>query len=472
MKKFIKYALVAFFTAIFSAGALWGASRVLTPKGEIEKFYDEPKHTIDVLVLGGSHAMAGVSPVQIYEETGITAYNLCTWSQPVWVSYYYLQEGLKTQTPKVVLLDAFTVLYDTSYLTGVDVDLVSDDFAPLLKPSFNSVQMNLARRRCQVTRKTWDEYFNLAKYHGRVNQLSAYDFTAIWQNNASGTKGFGPMYSGEAFPDYQIPTAEGTLPLYAYAEEYLYKIIALAKENDIQLVLFKAPYLLEERDVALLQRIAEIAAEEGVPFWDYCTANTVGFDYNTDMADHGHVNYLGAGKISGDIARRLQEMLPPTALTEELAMAWQTAVDAEMKEENQMYLKMGATFAEEVRRADPRIQPLFILAKQGALYENDTEAWALFDGTDFAPILEEDVTLLVWAAGGTVWVNEQAQQQLAPHGITVETDMHGKVHILQDGNDYSHGRDGINVAVANGNSSEIFHYFSLAREHDFTIYTA
>ena len=73
-------------------------------------FFALENDTAEVLFLGTSHMGSGVSPMKIYEDTGIVSYNLATSGQPLECSYFLLKEAFKTQSPKVVFLDAGRIL--------------------------------------------------------------------------------------------------------------------------------------------------------------------------------------------------------------------------------------------------------------------------------------------------------------------------------------------------------------------------
>ena len=93
---------------------------VLTPKYDygicpITNFYRQPEDSVDVLVMGTSCGYAGVNTNILFEEYGIAAYNLCGAELPYWVTDYYLEEALKTQRPKVILLDAKAAIYRDDY---------------------------------------------------------------------------------------------------------------------------------------------------------------------------------------------------------------------------------------------------------------------------------------------------------------------------------------------------------------------
>ena len=72
-----------------------------------DQFYDMKKDTVDVLFLGSSHSYCGFSPQEFYDRCGIRSYNLGSSRQSTWLSYYWLREALKTQTPQAVVMDVY-----------------------------------------------------------------------------------------------------------------------------------------------------------------------------------------------------------------------------------------------------------------------------------------------------------------------------------------------------------------------------
>ncbi len=85
----------------------------------MDAFRNLEEDSLDILVLGSSHAYVDINPAVLWSEYGIAAYDLCGSNQPMWNTYYYLKEALKTQTPKVVVLEAYCVSLDLEYIDEV-----------------------------------------------------------------------------------------------------------------------------------------------------------------------------------------------------------------------------------------------------------------------------------------------------------------------------------------------------------------
>ena len=73
-----------------------------------DSFHNLPEDSIDVIVLGSSHAQYSFVPSFFYEDTGLYSYVLGSAFQPIKVSYLMLKEALKTQSPEMVILEVYT----------------------------------------------------------------------------------------------------------------------------------------------------------------------------------------------------------------------------------------------------------------------------------------------------------------------------------------------------------------------------
>ncbi len=473
IKKLCKYLAITVLTAmLFFAGLYW-VTRIVTPTGSIESFYDEPSQTIDVLVVGGSHAMCSIAPVEIYDKTGLTTYNLATWSQPVWISYHYIQEALKYQSPQVVILDVFGSFYDRSYLTGTDVDLVSDDFAQLIKPSFNLLGLNFSRFRSQVTRKPWSEYLNIAKYHSCITQLEWQDVEKIFHDDSTTAKGYGPFYTMEDFSSYEYPQTDRIAQLYPAAEEYLLKTIALLKERNITPILVKIPHIADENDIALVNRIHQLAQEQEVQFLDFCSTNALQLDFSVDFADHGHVNNYGAKKVTAAVAEHLAGLGLAVSHSDEVTERWQQASAFENDELQKMEIRLSKSLTEFVQRVVQHENSALIISKK------DTGGLSQTDYDDLKQMLK-DTSL---AAMGDVLQTEQAfvlvDEQLLigqqavdwcdQRGIDLSADGTGQISDTDEMLSYC--REGLNAVVYDQAQQQSYFYCSLAKEHGYFPYT-
>lgn len=294
-KTAVKVALGALILSLI----LWQADRVLAVKYDdgiysVTKFYELDKNTVDVLVLGSSHAYMSFNTGVLWREHGISSYLLTASSQPLWNSYYYLKEALKTQTPKLIVLEGFRLLEEEEFLSPGYV--IKSTYG--LKWSEN----RLDAIRASAPREDWPGYLlGYTQYHDRYGVLSEEDFTFRKEaEKYEDWKGFefGMTAQSMGQPDFGAP--EGYLELPEKSERYYRAIIELAQEKDIPLMVVIAPYGgMTPEDQMRLRTAEKIAGEYQVPFLNYnMMEDKLFIDYKTDMFNTSHMNGRGSCKFT------------------------------------------------------------------------------------------------------------------------------------------------------------------------------
>lgn len=167
-------------------------------------FYEQEKDTIDVLVLGSSHAYSDINPSVLWSEYGIASYDLGGSVQPMWNTYYYLVEALKTQRPRLIILEAFCLNYMYDY---------SDD-SRIIKNTYG-LKWSSNRLDClRASAPSKDYWLPLLHEHNRYAAISEEDFRSNLGNPLYiDWKGFINMTSTESFeqPDISNVSSCGTL---------------------------------------------------------------------------------------------------------------------------------------------------------------------------------------------------------------------------------------------------------------------
>ena len=142
----------------------------------LKTFYRQPKDSIDVVFVGSSHIYENVSTGVLWDEYGIAAYDLAGSMQPVWNSYYYINECLKTQHPKLIVMDINSaVLSDNSNSGAKDLT----DMSRIIK---NTYGMKPSRDKLEAIKASanssfWREYIlEFPTYHTRYSELSKADY--------------------------------------------------------------------------------------------------------------------------------------------------------------------------------------------------------------------------------------------------------------------------------------------------------
>ena len=314
--------------AIFiTVAALWFLQRLLVPKYQrgvvegsmIEEYYDsEEPH--EVLFLGDCEVYENISTVALYRDYGISSYIRGSAQQLTWQSYYLLEDTLRYETPDVVVFNVLALKYgepqSESYnrmtLDGMEWSL----------SKWNAIEASMTEDENMI-----DYVFPFLRYHSRWSELTATDFEHVFDKDRVTINGYymrTDVLPEGPFPD-PMPLADYTLP--ETSMEYLSRIVELCRENDIELVLIKAPTLYPHWYDQWDEQVRDFAAANNVPYINYIyLRNQIGLDMSVDTYDAGlHLNLSGAEKFADYIGQYLVDNYDLTDYREvpEVAQMWQ-----------------------------------------------------------------------------------------------------------------------------------------------------
>lgn len=277
-------------------------SEILTPDrdrlpwnvtSKIKGFYELENNDLDVVFLGSSHSFCTFNPAVFYQQNGINSYVFGSNEQPLWLTYHYFKEVLKRQNPKVVVLESFYIS-EADQFKKDGVNKLSLDDLPF---SWNKIEAQ--RISFEDNLEGINPFFN---YHDRWKNLSIKDFETTEYGLL---KGFTPLY--KTTPKVILNYESIAMPLPAKSSKYLTKIINLAKENDVQLVLAYAPYNINISHSSHIKTVQKMADSANIPFINYTDLqllDSIGFNQKTDF-EGGHTNLYGARKVSSHLSHYL-----------------------------------------------------------------------------------------------------------------------------------------------------------------------
>lgn len=251
------------------------------------------KDSLDVVILGSSHAYCSIDNLLLEQKYDIQAYTLATQQQSVKLNYYYFKEMLKTQSPKKVIVELFMI----GRVHGYQSDDILHDAIDVLPWSFNKIQMI---EDAVPDDKKMEHYFPIIKYHTRWKELTLDDFSydyKKWEDKERGFVRLKQVYPTEL--DLSLPF--GSVREISEEDlEYLGKIEKLAEEHNIELIYLYAPYPMDGNAVDYAYTIELYAKEKGITYINgYELLSELKYDGNTDFCDeYGHLNESGAIKLT------------------------------------------------------------------------------------------------------------------------------------------------------------------------------
>ena len=291
-----------------------------------------------MIFIGDCEVYENISPITLWEEYGITSFIRGGAQQLIWQSYYLLEETLKYEKPKVVVFNVLAMKYDEPQKEAYN--RLNLDGMKLSKEKIKAVKASMMDDENLI------EYiFPLLRYHSRWSELTSEDFKYLFKKDKISHNGYYMRVDVE--PVKSIPKGR-KLSNYQFGERsyyYLDRMVELCKENDIDLVLMKAPsiypYWYDEWD----EQIKQFAEENGLTYINFLPlAEEMGIDYSKDTYDGGlHMNLSGAEKFTAYLGEILKEKyaLEDRRNDEKLAAEWQgkIAFYEWMKDHQQMELQ-------------------------------------------------------------------------------------------------------------------------------------
>lgn len=273
----------------------------------LEYLYEQDENTVDLLVLGSSHAFEDVNTAILYDRYGISSYILAGSVQPFWNSYYYLLEALRTQHPKMVILEGYMAVQDFDY----------SDHSRIIKNNLGIKNFFTRLESIMVSspdEKKDDYIFSYRLWHSRYEEVNESDFAEYYDKPLyQYYKGFGMNFAKISYERPGVETFRGSVPINQKEELYFRKILEVCGQQQIPVMVVVSPYVLTEGEQQKYNYLEEIAQEYEVPFINYNSKEEyerIGMDFSEDMADEGHLNYQGTVKYTEVLGKDIRNYLP------------------------------------------------------------------------------------------------------------------------------------------------------------------
>lgn len=269
--------------------------------------YKLEKNTVDVAFVGASTVYYGIQPNVLWNEFGITSCNVASAGQSIPCSYFIIQELLKYQNPKVLVLDAYATYYESLWY---DINGLHSATDPLrLSPE------KIKMLGTMLEEQTFDEkvpyYLTLDLYHSRWKELTDIDFYP-------GTFMKGSVFTHRRFDNVQIPVPEERADVHELVIEYFDKIAALCEEEGIKLVVIEIPRGLYTGDdwptftydsYCINNTFFDYIDENyDIPYKYYSKTGELQLDFSNDYYDRTHLNIYGAEKLSLNIGKFIDDL--------------------------------------------------------------------------------------------------------------------------------------------------------------------
>lgn len=265
-----------------------------------KQLYQTPKDLMDVVFVGSSHCYASVYPDLLWREAGIAAFDMAISGQDKKSAYHAIIEVLKTQSPKVICIDGYALLYEEHGVIGnVYRNLLS------MKRSENSNKLIISYMNEE---ERMDYLLRWPIVHTRYRELKKYDFVPYEPSiyGRGGVLNWASASYAERPVEAQACNEIGELG--SSNEEWLNQLVELSEKEDFELVFFVAPFFLTADEQKIINAAGDYLEAKGIPFLDFnMRIEELGLDYTADFMDSNHLNGYGAAKVTSFFQTFLEE---------------------------------------------------------------------------------------------------------------------------------------------------------------------
>ena len=259
---------------------------------------------LDVILTGPSTLIDYYFPYQAWNDYGITSYNYSGPGLRSSLSREYLEDIRSTHRPDLYVVELSTMdLWDDSEVDEGGLRNWSDSLFFLNPYRIEGLKDYLDHHSYDI-REAVSYYIPLIKYHTNYNALSEeYHWNFVFDRDSVRglTKGYYGLetHTASALPDLTEERADRDL----IQTHYLNEILDYCDKYDLTVLFLVTPHPRDHEACTVFNTWGDMITERG---YDYLDMNRyydeIGIDAESDFANYGHVNHIGAMKCTAFLA--------------------------------------------------------------------------------------------------------------------------------------------------------------------------
>ncbi|MCI9112053.1 MAG: hypothetical protein HFJ99_05780 [Eubacterium sp.] len=293
---------------VLSAGS-FSKLNALSYKNKFNRAYSfltEPENTVDIAGIGSSDLYSAFVPMQLYEKYGYTSTVISSPHQTCLKSYSFLEELLKCQHPKVLIIET-DMFYEGA--PEFNSKKIKKDNTSVIKRKISAFLENFSEKRFEDMIET---QFSIFTFHDKWKQTKFFSSDDSKKDTkASVSCDHGYNFNDSIKPaqanDNMNPT-DISEPIPEDNLNYLNKMVDLCREKGIDVVLVEMP-TQHSWNYYRHNTVQAFADENKLRFIDFnLMFEELQLDIKLDYRDGGdHLNYYGATKTTAYLSDFLNE---------------------------------------------------------------------------------------------------------------------------------------------------------------------
>ena len=292
---------------LYLVSRLFGVSNEYSEHAEmiVNGYYEQEENSIDALFIGNSHVYRYWQPAFAWEQHGLASMEWSTSDLPYGAMKNVVIEALKTQSPKVLVLDA------SVFANGKDgpsnkIYLLLDNM------KYSANYFDMIRNFCEFSDVEGMEklqyYFPMIQFHSRWTELTELDFRQTMPSYLNSC--YQENFLAKTIQPVEHIVTDKRVAIAPRSEDALRDLLGWCQKQDVEILFYIAPMLRKEKQTARFNYIGDIIKEYGQEFVNFNDGDLYGmfgFVESEDFQDRNHTNIKGSYKFTNVFGEYLKE---------------------------------------------------------------------------------------------------------------------------------------------------------------------
>ncbi|MBD5531549.1 MAG: hypothetical protein HDQ98_05000 [Lachnospiraceae bacterium] len=287
-------------------------------------FYDEEEDSLDVIIIGTSATFSAFMPMEAWNQYGMVSYNFSINTLYTDSIKYYVREALKTQSPKLLVIDIAPFLFGHHSFGKMQEAFEVPTRYNTDGLSFSKNRFDLINEIVPVWEDRLEFYFDLFYYHGDTIPQPVY----AQNRRHTVEKGYDNLPIKEVYESSGLVERSRTeVELDEANKEAFLDLLEELQDYDFPILFVSQPYLNVEgqNTDGLAAYMERVIGEHGFAFLNMTDhADEIGIDPKLDYSlDYLHYNTASAEKITAYLGQYIMERYPiPDRRADEAYRSW------------------------------------------------------------------------------------------------------------------------------------------------------
>ena len=271
----------------------------------IHGFFDEPKDSLDAVLIGSSNTYTFWLGPLAFQKYGICVYPFTTPSQPLSAAKSMIEEARKVQKDALYII-AINSIYDNSNVESLHYFL---DYIP----SFSQKVRMLKNLSDKVFHLSWKDkmelLFPIVRFHSRWDSLLFEDFhppVGDFKGACFNQEYFDMELAKDVSGGYYVTQERDKLP--EFTSEGLELLLDYCDKEKVNVLFFISPQSRTDSLPPMFNTAADMIRDRGYTVLDLSALRyEIDLDPKADYVDDKHTNFHGALKVTDYFADYLVE---------------------------------------------------------------------------------------------------------------------------------------------------------------------